>query len=532
MLKVVVVDDEILVRVGLKTFVPWSEHGFRLVGEAANGREALELIRREGCEILLTDIQMPEMDGLTLLENIRAEQLEMHIIIMSNHEEFNYVRKALQLGAADYLLKLTMEPQELEQKLLALRDKIMQERKLQSREREMRREISANSREAREKRFRDILVKSCSPAEIRECMSAYGYNDNSWTYHVACIRIARYEQVMADNRYKSEKLLAYSVSNILMEILKSRAQGELVELDNGRFALLSVVPPDDMLNEMAESVKLYLDLDLVIGLSEPCADVRSIQVARERAELALDAAFYDGVGGVYAYSQVAHWEQADNAPLIVPIEKFARLIALRDERGLQEAMREWAAAIGNRRCWSPERVKESWIQLVHSFSSSLPDPEGDVYSFPPYRDQYPYHAIRTAETLDDLQEWLTGWIPALIDCLKTRSQRRWRPEVQTVAELIRANFDTTLKVSNLARQVGFNEAYLSALFKKETGETIMDFTIRLRMGKARELLKQPGVKIYEVSEAIGYSDANYFTKLFKKMEGLHPQDYRKRYFGK
>jgi YesN/AraC family two-component response regulator len=104
------------------------------------------------------------------------------------------------------------------------------------------------------------------------------------------------------------------------------------------------------------------------------------------------------------------------------------------------------------------------------------------------------------------------------------------PEIQSVADLIKEQYASNIKLSDLARSVGYSESYLSVLYKKETGETIMDSITRRRLEKAKELLKDKALKIYEISEAIGYSDPNYFGKFFKKAEGMYPQEYRKRYF--
>jgi two-component system response regulator YesN len=120
-----------------------------------------------------------------------------------------------------------------------------------------------------------------------------------------------------------------------------------------------------------------------------------------------------------------------------------------------------------------------------------------------------------------------------MDYLKKLSKQQHRPEIQAVLDIIKERYNEPLKVSELAKEVGFTENYLSILFKKETGETIMDCLTRIRMDKARELLKdQQQIKIYEISEMVGYGDPNYFSKQFKKMEGVYPLEFRKLYLGK
>ncbi|MDF2669294.1 MAG: response regulator, partial [Paenibacillus sp.] len=128
--------------------------------------------------------------------------------------------------------------------------------------------------------------------------------------------------------------------------------------------------------------------------------------------------------------------------------------------------------------------------------------------------------------------WFSGWIPVFLEYRRQHGRHKWRYEVQTVVRLIQERLHLPLKVSELACEIGFTENYLSILFKKETGETITDYMTRIRMKKARELLKNPENKIYEVSEKVGYSDPNHFSRSFKQLEGMYPTEFRKLTLGK
>lgn len=127
-MRVLIVDDELLVRVGLKTIIPWEENGFQLVGEASNGSEAWAMLEETPCDIVLTDIRMPEWNGLELIEKIRRRWPQTKCVILSSYNDFEYVRKALQLGAVDYILKLAMDPEEMLAKLNQLKEQIAREK--------------------------------------------------------------------------------------------------------------------------------------------------------------------------------------------------------------------------------------------------------------------------------------------------------------------------------------------------------------------------------------------------------------------
>jgi two-component system, response regulator YesN len=530
MIKVLIVDDEFLIRVGLKTLIFWEEHGFELIGEASNGIEAMSILQQNPCDIILTDICMPEMDGLTLLEKVKETYPHIRSIILSNHNDFDYVRKALQIGASDYVLKLTMVPRELIEKLASIKQHIEVERQDLEKELQISRMHSGFRKEAKEKRFREIITKQCSKMEIEEVFHEFGY-DASGCFHIVNIQINHYEQVLGENKFKSEKLLSYSVANIVLELLKNGNDGQLMELENGKFILFTPCSSVHILEEMQRCIHKYLKLSINCGVSDPFESMYRVHEAYMEADIALQYGFYTGFGQIIHYSQV-HYSSATEIIPTVSTNDWVRMIDQRNEEALIGAVKQLYEQLYGARRWQPADVKEQWIKLIHLFSQSLHELGGDIYTIPAYIGGYPFQIVRAAETLEEIYHWFQGWIPLYVQYLKECSSQQWRPEIQTVMKMIQENYTSTIKLADLAKAVNFTEAYLSVLFKKETGESLMDCVIRHRMKKARELLRDPSMKIYEISEAVGYADANYFGKLFKKVEGIYPQEYKKKYFNK
>jgi YesN/AraC family two-component response regulator len=180
----------------------------------------------------------------------------------------------------------------------------------------------------------------------------------------------------------------------------------------------------------------------------------------------------------------------------------------------------------------PAVVREQWVQLLNLFSSSLKTEGLDIYSVKLHEDKYPYHVIRSSEKLQELADWFAGWIPVYFRYKRKHGKERFRPEIQNVIRLIMEQYNMPIKVADLAGKVGYSENYLSILFKKETGKTITDYITNLRMKTARELLKNPAYKIFEISEQIGYADPNHFSRSFKQIEGMYPTEFRKLYMGR
>jgi two-component system response regulator YesN len=533
MIRVLIADDEMLVRIGLKTIIPWEGNGFELIGEAANGREALNILKRQPCDIVLTDIRMPEMDGLELIEEIHRLSPRTKCLILSNHDEFEYVQRALRLGAADYLLKLTMEPSELLRKLGALKEAIEEDMKKRQEESRTRHKMDKYGREAKEKRLRELLLKQAgSRSEIEASMQEFGIRPFAPPIYVVNIVLDRYRDILEENKFRSEHLLHYTVINILNEIFRKYSDGELLEIGEGKFSILTDRFQDAMLKEMRDAVATFLKLSVSIGVSSPFSDILGMNAAYEQADAALGERFYAGAGSLKYYEHIQYAEPGE-LPKPWTEDEWRRLVELRDEDGMLRLLDRWYGSILEGRKRRPEDEREVWAQWVYMMGEFARSLGGDLYSVPLHRGMYPNHAVRSLETLHDIYDWCRGWLSVYLDYLHQLSRQQHRPEIQAVLDMIRERYSEPLKVSELAKEVGFTENYLSHLFKKETGETIMDCLTRIRMDKARELLKdRQHLKIYEISEMVGYSDPNYFSKQFKKMEGVYPLEFRKLHLGR
>nr|WP_269846559.1 helix-turn-helix domain-containing protein [Paenibacillus roseus] len=383
-------------------------------------------------------------------------------------------------------------------------------------------------KEIREKRFYDIITKVCSKLEIAEVLQEFQFPASA-NYRIVMLQIDSYQQVLETNVFKSEKLLIQSVANIMMELVRGNGGGELILLESGRFSLLSGNFSSKLLEEIRDSIKRYLKLEISCGVSNSFSEIYDVHAAFLEAEHALSFNFY-GCADKIVYVKSLTQSEANSHRISWSDEGLSKLLEQRD----QDAVKVFIADVGERMCRhqtvEPGEVKEQWIKIIHLFSQSLNEVGGDIYSIASYQNCFPFQAIRNAETLDGIMTWLQGWIGIYFQYLNHCADNQWRPEIQLVAQMIKEQYATTIKLNDLARAVGYSESYLSVLYKKETGETIMDSITRYRLKRAKELLKDKTLKIYEVSEAVGYSDSNYFGKFFRKIEGIYPQEYRKTYF--
>jgi two-component system response regulator YesN len=529
MIKVLIVDDEVLVRIGIKTLIPWEEHGFTLIGEAASGVEALQLLEKTDCDIALIDISMPEMNGLELMETIRERWPHMKKIVLSNHHEFEYVQSALRLGAADYIIKLTIKRDELLQKLNDLKGEIEENQRKNQQDAKISYQLEQYGREVKEKRIRDLLLKQSTRQEIVRTLREYQIKELDTQFQIALCSIDHYEQLLEQNKFQSEQLLNFTIANIMGEIVKKHGDVEYAEIGQGRFAVLGRSISVDMVKEIGGALQTFIRLSMSAGISECLVDLGDIRLAYSQAERALNHRFYRGNGQITPYGDLPSMKGADKLPPIFP--DLQKTLEMWNEAGLLEQLEAWFESCTKSEAWPPELIRDQWVEVLNQLSARISQLGGDIYAVEPYQEYYPLHMIRNGDTLATLCTWLTGWLPHYFQYAKQLLAPKWRSEIHKIVEMIEEQYHTQIRVSELAKMVGFQESYLSVLFKKEVGKTVIDYMTYVRLRKARELLQNPEYKIYEISELVGYPDSNHFSKLFKRAEGVLPTEYRSMVLG-
>lgn len=529
--RVLIVDDEILVRVALKTLIPWEEHGFEIIGEAASGVEALEILNRESCQIILSDIRMPEMNGLDLMNHVRVKWPDIRFIILSNHNDFEYVQKALRLGAADYTLKLAYTPEELLDKCKRLQQSFRVEQQERSEKYKLDYKIKVLERKSAELTLLDLLVKQRSRLEVdhlqRDGLLPPFVMEGC---RIIVAGVDNYRQVLEENRFQSEQLLIYTVSNIFAEILKKYEKCQLVDMHNRKLVILAGSYSEGMLDELKAAGATFAKVNVSFGVSGDSCSPYQLNEGFRQAEQALGRRFFhEGSHILYPLA-----EPAEVQPKVSILQSghWNSLLEKAEEDVILEELRLWINRLGEEEGMGAAWVREQWVQWLHLVCLQMGQPDHMRYVMPEHQGRYPFDVIRNTETLREIGSWFLGWLPEALALTGQNSQPVYRDEVKQMIRIMEEEYATSLKVADLARRTGFAENYLSVMFKKETGVKIVDYLTQIRMQKARELLCNPTYKIYEISEMVGYADSNHFSKYFKKIEGLFPLEYRKTMTGR
>ncbi|MCC3371487.1 response regulator [Cohnella sp. REN36] len=538
MFSLMVVEDERWIRRGICETIDWTTEGIRLTGEASDGEEAMRLMERQSPDIVLTDIVMPGMDGITFLKCMRDRQVDAKVIIMSGYSDFEYARNALKNGAFDYVLKPIHE-----NNLLDVVRRCVQELKRQRQTESELRDLVRSAREtlllARQRFFETMLLmkERHAPGWAEEQMKTLRIDLDPNRIRAFAVKIADWGRKAETGRDRA--LLVYALCNMLGEI--GRRYGPSVAFPLHRQttdgeAELALLHTERASRDRREPA-IAADLPSLIELAGQMLGVRvSVGYAGEGSlarlpgmfEEAMHAAafwFYDGGGSVWDAGRLAAAIRAD-APYCGPADWDRRFVAelnIGDFERIERLVGELAEHLRSHqnRCL-PLTIRRGLKLLFQNVNQTI---EALHRRGRPSDDAEPSVQL-------DLPNVPMETIPeALLEAV-SRALRRDRPAhgrkwlVARALQYLESRQDQSVSLSEVAAHLYVNPSYFSKLFHEDMGETFSRYVLRARIEAAKKLLKETPLKIYEIAGQVGYQDIRHFTKVFKEIEGLTPIQYR------
>ncbi|WP_409344349.1 response regulator [Paenibacillus sp. MBLB4367] len=547
-LKVMLVDDEILVRLGIKSLIDWDKHGFDYVGDAPDGKQALEAMERSAPDILLTDIVMPNMNGLELIEAVRKRYPYTRIIVLSSHNEYEYVRTAMKRGVDDYILKASMKPDELLALLVETADKIAAGR------REVERRLGgetqesggsdAEGREAAKLRLLHDWLEGRRPQAGTETGGSAGTDaaaglesgDRALAIALAASNAVMLLQVhggqpSSPNGGPSMRTLL----NLLELELQKWTPGCVLPYREHEVVLLipfSSAPANaqDMLmaigSDLASAAKRFLSVTVSVGISGVFAQAEEVRAAYGQAKRALQAYFYNGKGSVSVSAAAA---AAAEGALPVPIskedeQKLKLAVGSMDE----QAMKDIVSGVFDRLYERKEPVESAiriCLELLHFLQTEWR--KYDELMLEGLEEKEPlYKKVLAFEELGEARGWFDWLIAVCGNRAREVSRGTYREEIGRLLAYVKEHIADDWSLRKAAEVVNMNESYLSYLFKKETNTGFVEYVNQIRADKAAELLLETNLPSYAIAEQVGYDNINYFGRVFKKIKGVSPQQYR------
>jgi len=532
MYDVLIVDDEPVARESLRYLIDWEAHGFAIRAEAANGQQALELLRERHFALVLTDIRMPTMNGLDLIARMK-EFTDCPVVILSGYDDFEYARQGLKLGAKEYLLKpvdedeliatLRRTAEELEERLLA--------------ERQHRLGLSA----MRDQLLRRLAHGALSRREFEEQRTLVGWRAGDEAFGCLVVEMDFVYGGGKDGRLFSEKdteLKRYAVRNICEEL--TAGDGFVFEDTEDRYGVLffaGAAAKDpaalrDRAERIAASTALYAKETVSVGVGGSAAGFEAVRDAYRAAEEALDRKFLTGAGSVLSArdgdGDAAEEAgepggggdegfQAIAAELLDAVRHFRREDAEASLARLWDAFRTSDVAAPR----AKRIVIELFVQLARVVRETGASQEllfdhafGD------------YETIMRVKTIEELRRLTERKCGAVLATLASMKELRPNKVIEELKHLVSTQYKDNVSLRSVAQQIYMNPNYLGKLFKANTGMSFNDYLLQVRMEKAKELLLHSDMKVYEISQAVGYGELDWFYKRFKAYTGISASEFR------
>ena len=544
MYRLMVVEDEEMIRKGIVKSISWEELGYKVVAEGKNGKEALEILAKNPVDVLLTDIKMPIMDGTELAKKARKMYPDIEIVILSGFSDFEYARQAISFRAFDYFLKPTNK-----KKLLNVFEKLKEH---MDQERERKEEIFHNSIfiNAGYETMRQEFIQAILKGELHyfkdfeEHTRILELDFSGQYYTVATLKFDRkgiYHEL--ESSWATDKrLLTFSYGNIIKEALSEYAtiHYHVDDYDTINFIFCFETNEEQekfmipCLENISENIQnclfrhALIPYAIGIGLSYP--SIHYISKSYLQAQKSIRRNFYldEQKVQIYKDNNASTYEQ--NFITYYPDELKSTVTLIGN--GLYTETRNTLESMFKRlesQKLLPEIVKNYCIALLLMIQSSIniSSDEIDETIGTEYNE-----FVKEALTVKELE---THVIQAMVKLAKKMSQvvehedvDQQKITIEKAKKFIYDHLSEKINLKDISEHVYLSETYFSFLFKKITGIPYIDYIQKLRMDKAKEILLETDDKIYEVAEQIGYHDYKYFSAQFKKYIAMTPKEYRKK----
>lgn len=521
MYNVLLADDEILDLEGMQTFIPWERLGLHVVGAVNNGFDAVRVMEQEKVDILVTDVRMPSMTGLELARRALERHTGLRVIFVSGHQDFGYVKEALSLKACSYVLK-PMDDNELIQSLETIIGDLNREQKRRKTERafEQMRPIVHN-----EYVFR-LLEGTAGRQELDDLLTEEGLEPIRYPIRAAVLETDDLSWKLNPYTAKERQDMLNDFGGQIMDLCRPRGITHMCRITKQRLGLL--VTADEKgtreLQEVIAYVKEHFPFTITIGLGNPAGDPASLQESYREALAALDAKMFYGKAKIIETREIPKEEIADAKQLEFRLDALFNMMVKYDLVGIHDEIdRLFNVAVCLR---SRFTIHNFATYLIVKLDGYLQTRNEQLFTLLGMELQN-LDILLQFETIEDIRSWMRRMLFEISEKLNMGNQGKNRKLIRDMMEYIKERLQENVTLRDVADRFSFSPNYLGHVFKEETGQNFSDYVIALRMEKAKELLGDPTLKIYEVADRIGYRYLPYFSRQFKETFGMTPMQFRR-----
>lgn len=532
MLKVFLVEDESVIRDGLRDNIPWEQYGFTLVGEAADGEMALPLIRKTKPDVLITDIKMPFMDGLSLSRIVSRELSATKIVIISGYNDFEYARQAIEVGVDQFLVKPVTRLM-LKKTLLELREKIEQERDKSDYQTQYQAEMHIYEQFARRRFMEKVLTGALPVGEIYEEAAKLSIEITAPSYNLMLFHIQEknaeiFVGGMEDFMRKQDEVLHYFLRHpeYLLFRWNASSYGVLIRSERAHI--------DDLTERGLSCIRDFCthqkQIEWYVAVGDPVERLSQLPECYRQVNhyfayrfIMPDTHVLCGVTLEDCLSQQEEKNIGNVDPSTMAQEVIRDFLENGNENEIHDFVQSYVQsimkALRSRMFRAYVVLNIRFTTIAYMESKGVPKEE--------YMEKIGDYAQEMNVEPDEVPDYFINMLRAAIEIRDRESSSRNRKLVSRAAAYIDDNFmNENISLNSVAEKVEVSANYLSAVFSQNMKKTFVEYVTEKRMERAKRLLRTTELSSGEIGSEVGYKDSHYFSFVFKKTQGVSPREYR------
>ena len=521
MFKVLIVEDDQLYRHEIRNLINWENFGFTIIGEAINGKQALQKIELETPDIVFTDISMPGMNGVELIRTLRTEYSRIKVIVLSSYDDFNFVKDAMKFGAMDYILKYELSEKVLVEYLEKLRVKLVYE-------------MQKNTDEE----FLETNKYRISHEYLREILRGYPLEEDQMKKNLRMInrKVDHDSMAVADivfyNKpdacridFMNRESVEYGVQNILLKVREN--EYALIMFFGNTHSQLKIY--NEICSEIQRFVQAITEHEVSrysIGVSDNFESWKYLKKAYSQSVYAAGRKFFDGYGKVEFYNAVTTQEDR-----IMDSEEYYGKVAEFIKEGKVNTTWKFIETYWKdieKRNYTEVEIREEITKHYNMLFRVCLEEKINFQSITGEK-TVSKHLLDGIDTKDRLFQLIREYLEKIKDSMddsmnvKNKSHKK---EVYWIKKYIENNYMNDINLDILAEELNFTPSYICRIFKNNTGIRITEYLNQVRIEQAKRLIRQTNLKVHEISEMVGFTRVSYFCTTFKKVTGIKVSEYK------
>lgn len=530
MYKIILVDDEEEVRRGVLNKIQWNKYGFEIIGEAENGKEALEIVEKNTPDLVITDIKMPFMDGMKLTQILYERFPTIKTIILTGFDEFEYAKTAIKLNVIEYVLK-PISSEDIIELLINVKEKLDREFEEKKNIKLLKESYIKSLPILREKFLSSIIRGNINIDEIKEKEKKYNINLQGEAFLISIVAI---DYNVENINNKDKEILIFQVLKLIEEIINKHSVG-LAFIEDDNIIILNISQDSNkklilekagkVLEEIRQSIVKYLNLSVTIGIGTSCEDISGVSLSYKNAIAALGYRIILGNNRLIFIEDVEPkreneiiFDRLKERQLESSIKTGTKVEIYSVVENIFRVIEASNTSIEYYQIYLIQIVT-TIIKIAKDSNVNMKDIFGENFNF--------FIELYKFATLTEVKEWIKKISIKISEYIIKGREDSSKLLVDRAKEYIEERFqDSELNINTICNYLHISQAYFSYIFKKDTQTTFVSYLTQIRMTKAKELLRNTNMKTFVIAEKVGFSEPNYFSYCFKKNLGISPSEYR------